>query len=154
MVKNNDNYKNHRHYPNFPHIGVGGLLIRNNHLLLIRRKYEPDAGFWSIPGGHLKLGEKNKRAVEREFLEETGLEVQVRSLAGILDKIMYDENNKIEYHYILINYYVEQIEGDPNKQPIADDDALDARFVPIEELSNYKLPVSLVELLSIIKLKS
>ena len=111
MVKNKDYYENHRHYPNFPHIGVGGLLIRNNHLLLVKRKYEPDAGFWSIPGGHIKLGEKNEEAAEREILEETGIKVKVTNLAGILDKIMYDDNGELEYHYVLINYYVEQIEG-------------------------------------------
>ncbi|NVM37183.1 MAG: NUDIX domain-containing protein, partial [Candidatus Lokiarchaeota archaeon] len=60
-----------RKYPVRPHIGVGILLIRNNHLLLIKRKYNPDAGYWSIPGGHLDLGEKVGKAAEREAFEET-----------------------------------------------------------------------------------
>ena len=45
-----------RHYPVRPHVGVGVLLVRNNSLLLVKRKYNPDAGYWSIPGGHLDLG--------------------------------------------------------------------------------------------------
>ena len=49
---------NLRHYPAFPHVGVGILLIRDNQLLLVKRKYDPDAGYWSIPGGHLDLGEE------------------------------------------------------------------------------------------------
>ena len=152
MVKNKANYENHRHYPNFPHIGVGGLLIRNNHLLLIRRKYEPDAGFWSIPGGHLKLGEENQEGAEREVYEETGIKVKVSKLAGIIDKIMYDEDGKIKYHYLLINYYVEQTNGDPKQIPIANDDALDARFVLFNQLKNYKLTESLIELLKQLKI--
>ncbi len=141
-----------RHYPVRPHIGVGIMLVRNDHLLLVKRKYNPDAGYWSIPGGHLDLGERTQVAAEREAFEETGFKVKVSKLAGIIDKIMHDDKGKIEYHYVLINYFVEQIEGDPNQPPEADDDALDARFVPFEELKSYKLTESLVELLKQIKI--
>ena len=141
-----------RKYPIRPHIGVGILLIRNHHLLLIKRKYDPDGGYWSIPGGHLDLGEKVQIAAEREAFEETGFKVKVTELAGIIDKIMYDTEGKIEYHYVLLNYFVEQIEGDLNQPPQAADDALDARFVPFEELKHYKLTDSLIELLKQLKI--
>lgn len=141
-----------RHYPVFPHIGVGVLLIRDNHLLLIKRKYDPDAGYWSIPGGHLDLGEKVKKAAEREAFEETGFKVKVTKLAGIIDKIMQDDSGKIEYHYVLINYFVEQIDGREDQAPTAKDDALDARFVPFDELKTYKLTESLIELLKQLKI--
>lgn len=141
-----------RHYPVRPHIGVGIMLVRNDHLLLVKRKFHPDAGYWSIPGGHLDLGEKIQVAAEREVFEETGFKVKVSKLAGIIDKIMHDDKGKIEYHYVLINYFVEQIEGDPNQPPEADDDALDARFVPFEELKSYKLTESLIELLKQLKI--
>lgn len=141
-----------RKYPVRPHIGVGILLIRGNHLLLIKRKYNPDAGYWSIPGGHLDLGEKVITAAEREAYEETGFKVKVSGLAGIIDKIMYDNIGRIEYHYVLINYFVEQIEGDPTQPPKAADDALDAKFVPFDDLKNYKLTESLIELLQQLKM--
>jgi len=141
-----------RHYPNFPHVGVGILLIRNEHLLIVKRKYNPDAGYWSIPGGHLDLGEKVELAAEREAFEETGFKVKVTKLAGIIDKIMYDEAGKIEYHYVLINYFVEQIEGNLSQPPIAADDALEAKFVPFAELKSYKLTESLIELLKQLKI--
>jgi 8-oxo-dGTP diphosphatase len=136
-----------RHYPVRPHIGVGVMLLRENKLLLVKRKFNPDAGYWSIPGGHLELGERVEHAAEREAFEETGFKVKVTKLAGIINKIMHDEREKIEYHYVLINYFVEQIEGDPIQPPKASSDALEARFVPIEELKNYKLTDSLIELL-------
>ena len=141
-----------RRYPIRPHIGVGILLIRNNHLLLVKRKYNPDAGYWSIPGGHLDLGEKVQDAAIREAYEETGFKTEITKLAGIINKIMYDEKGKIEYHYVLINYFVKQIEGDVDQPPVADDDALDAKFVPFEELKNYKLTDSLIELLKDLKI--
>ncbi len=141
-----------RKYPVRPHIGVGILLIRDNHLLLIKRKYNPDAGYWSIPGGHLDLGEKVELAAEREAFEETGFKVKVKKLAGIIDKIMYDDKGNIEYHYVLINYFVEKIEGDLNQPPKAADDALEAKFVPFHQLKNYKLTESLIELLKQLKI--
>ena len=141
-----------RKYPVRPHIGVGVLLIRDNNLLLVKRKYNPDAGYWSIPGGHLDLGEKIQKAAVREALVETGFKVKISKLAGIIDKIMFDDAGKIEYHYVLINYFVEQIEGDLNQPPKAADDALDAKFVPFDELKDYKLTASLIELLKQLKI--
>ena len=141
-----------RHYPVRPQVGVGILLVRNETLLLVKRKYNPDAGYWSIPGGHIELGERVQIAAEREGQEETGFKVKVTKLAGIIDKIMKDDAGLIEYHYILINYFVEQIEGDANQPPKADDDALEARFVPFSDLKNYKLTDSLIELLKQLKI--
>jgi hypothetical protein len=65
---------------------------------------------------------------------------------------MYDEKGKIEYHYVLINYFVELIEGNTYQQPKAADDALEAKFVPFEEIKNYKLTKSLIELLKQLKI--
>ena len=141
-----------RHYPIRPHIGVGIMLVRDKTLLLVKRKYNPDAGYWSIPGGHLDVGENVQDAAVREAYEETGFKTKVTKLAGIIDKIMYDKEGKIEYHYVLINYFVEQIEGDPNQPPKAADDALEARFAPFNELQNYKLTDSLIELLKQLKI--
>lgn len=145
-----------RHYPIRPHVGVGVMMVRHinkiPHLLLIKRKYNPDAGFWSIPGGHLDLGEKVEDAAAREAQEETGIKTKITKLAGIINKIMYDESGKIEYHYVLINFFVEQIEGDINQPPKAADDALDAKFVPFDDLKNYQLTESLIELLKRLKI--
>jgi len=141
-----------RKYPIVPLVGVGVLLTRDNYLLLVKRKFDPDAGYWAIPGGHLDLGEKVEEAAEREAYEETGYIVKVSRLAGIIDKIMYDNDGKVEYHYVLINYFVEQIEGDWIQQPVPNSDALDAKFVPFDELKDYTLTDSLIELLKKLKI--
>ncbi len=141
-----------RRYPIRPHVGVGVLLIRGKHLLLIKRKYNPDAGYWSIPGGHLDLGERVEVAAEREAFEETGFKVKVSKLAGIINKIMYDDDGKIEYHYVLLNYFVKQIDSNISQPPVAADDALEAKFVPFIQLKNFKLSDSLIELLKQLKI--
>jgi ADP-ribose pyrophosphatase YjhB (NUDIX family) len=152
VKKNNLTVYDTRHYPIRPQVGVGILLIRNEKLLLVKRKYNPDAGYWSIPGGHLDLGEKVEDAAVREAVEETGFTVKITSLAGIINKIMYDDSGRIEYHYVLINYFVEQIEGNSDQQPIARDDALEAKFVPFDQLRSFKLTDSLIELLKQLKI--
>ena len=141
-----------RQYPIVPLVGVGVMLTRGNSLLLVKRKYDPDAGYWAIPGGHLDLGEKVEDAAEREAYEETGFIVKVSKLAGIIDKIMLDNDGKVEYHYVLINYFVEEVEDESNQEPVPDSDALDARFVPFTELKDYTLTESLIELLKQLKI--
>ena len=141
-----------RQYPIVPLVGVGVMLTRENSLLIVKRKFDPDAGYWAIPGGHLDLGEKVEDAAEREAYEETGFIVKVTKLAGIIDKIMLDSEGKVEYHYVLINYFVEQIEGDRYQEPVPNSDALDARFVLFDELKEYTLTESLIELLKRLKM--
>ena len=65
---------------------------------------------------------------------------------------MYDNNGKIEYHYVLLNYFVEQIEGVIDQPLEAKDDALEAKFVPFNQLKNYRLTKSLIELLRQLKI--
>jgi len=141
-----------RKYPVRPHIGVGGLLLYRNMILLIKRKYDPSAGLWAIPGGHLNLGEKCKDGTVREFREETGIIVSAKNLAGVVDTIILDEQEKIKYHYVLINYYMEIeddrfSEGGEIPELKAQSDAADIKFVPIEEIPNFEITNSLRTLL-------
>lgn len=137
-----------RIYPTRPFIGVGGLLLYRNRILLIKRKYDPGANLWSIPGGHLKLGESCVVGAEREFLEETTIEAKAGKLAGLVDTIILDDEKKIKYHYVLINYYMEIVDkrfSDDEEIPEleAKSDAADIIFVLIGEIPNYPITKSL-----------
>ena len=55
---------------------VQGLLVRDGRVLIGRRKHEPRKGTWDLPGGFLEEGEEPLDGLRREFLEETGLEVE------------------------------------------------------------------------------
>ncbi|BBG25215.1 NUDIX hydrolase [Sulfuracidifex tepidarius] len=55
-------------------IVAGGILIEDDKVLLIKHK---KLGKWLYPGGHVEENETPHEAAEREFLEETGLRVNV-----------------------------------------------------------------------------
>jgi len=65
-----------------------GAIIRDEaeRLLLIQRRNEPGAGLWSLPGGRVKAGETDQRAVVREVAEETGLVVTCGRLVGFVER--------------------------------------------------------------------
>jgi ADP-ribose pyrophosphatase YjhB (NUDIX family) len=64
-------------------IGCGGVVIRDNKALLIRRGHEPGRGWWQIPGGYVEHDEVVTHAVEREVLEEAGVTATVVDVLGL-----------------------------------------------------------------------
>ncbi len=65
--------------------------FRDGRVLLVKRRYEPLAGQWSLPGGMLELGETLEAGVAREMLEETGLVVDVGPVVEVFDRILLDD---------------------------------------------------------------
>lgn len=53
-------------------------------LLKVRSKSSHDAEKWEIPGGKVKKGEFFDQALKREFMEETGLEIDIESLYNVI----------------------------------------------------------------------
>ena len=62
---------------------VTGIAIREKRVLLARHTYGGGKGKWIVPGGYLENGESPVDAVKREFLEETGVVVDVEDVIGI-----------------------------------------------------------------------
>jgi ADP-ribose pyrophosphatase YjhB (NUDIX family) len=123
-----------REYPKHPLVGIGGVLIHRNRVLLIRRAREPLKGEWSIPGGLLELGEDLASGVRRELKEETGLDVEPREVIAAFDRI-FRVGRRVKYHYVIVDY-VCRLEGG-RLRPASD--VLDARWVRREDLPKYHL---------------
>jgi len=94
-----------RQYPERPIVGVGAVILdEHGQVVLIRRRFEPLAGHWSLPGGMLEVGETLEAGVAREVLEETGLDVAVGPVIEVFDRIMRDDEHRVRYHFVLIDY--------------------------------------------------
>jgi ADP-ribose pyrophosphatase YjhB (NUDIX family) len=133
-----------REYPNGPVLGVGGVVFNNDHVLLVRRGKEPGYGKWSIPGGAIELGETLKEGLLREIMEETGLQVEVGGMVEVVEWVNRDENHRIKYHYVLIDFWCRCLSVEINPSS----DALDARWVLFSEISNYDLPLVTLEVIN------
>src|SRR4029453_12241469 len=98
--------RRNRRYPDRPIVGVGAVILVDAHcridgvpprgpapygVVLVKRRFEPLAGHWSLPGGALEVGETLVAGVAREILEETGLIVEVGPVIEVFDRIIYDE---------------------------------------------------------------
>ena len=124
-----------REYPQRPVVGVGGVVIRDGAVLLVKRAVEPLRGRWSLPGGAVELGEMLEDAVARELKEETNLTVRVVALVEAFDRITRDPDGRTRYHYVLLDYLCEALDAIP--QPGSDVDAV--AWVRPEEFAVYEL---------------
>jgi ADP-ribose pyrophosphatase YjhB (NUDIX family) len=94
-----------RQYPTTPVVGIGAVVLDDRRrVVLVKRRYEPLAGQWSLPGGALELGETLEAGAAREIREETGLVVDVGPVVEVFDRILLDEAGKIRYHFVLVDY--------------------------------------------------
>ncbi|WP_262029817.1 NUDIX hydrolase [Microvirga sp. Mcv34] len=117
---------------------VIAVVIHEDRTLLVRRANPPDAGLWGFPGGKIEFGETVAEAVIRELLEETGIHAQARDIITTLDILVRDSSGAIERHYILIAVQCLWIAG----EPVAGDDAPEARWFDLAEVDSGRLPMS------------
>ena len=90
-----------------PRDGCRVAVIKNNRILLGRRKGAHGAGAWSFPGGHLEFGESVEECARRELREETGLKA-LSLCAGPWVNNVIDRDK----HYITLFVFVNEFEGD------------------------------------------
>lgn len=114
-------------------------VFHQGRILLVRRANPPDAGRWGFPGGKIEPGEPIETAAVRELFEETGIRGRARRVFTAVDVFDRDEHGRLLRHFVLIAVLCDWIAGDP----VAGDDALDARWFRLEDLDDAGLALSL-----------
>lgn len=104
---------------------VLAVVLRGAEVLLVRRANPPDAGLWGFPGGKLDWGETLADATLRELAEETGVTAAYGGVIRVLEVI------EPPFHYVLIASRCDWRAG----EPLAADDALEARWFPLADLA-------------------
>ena len=120
-------------------LAVGAIVIRDDHLLMVRRAQEPARGLWSVPGGKVERSEYLSDALRREVREETGLEIDVGELAGFFEVIGDDD------HYVIMDF-LSTYSGSDVPRPGDDVDLV--RWVPLDDIPSLDCTPRFVELLT------
>jgi 8-oxo-dGTP diphosphatase len=104
------------------HLGADG----EPRVLLIQRRWDPHAGAWALPGGHVDRGETARQAAVRELLEETGIAVTAAELVevGVYDEPGRDPRGR----YVSVAFAAVL---DHAAEPTAGDDAALAQWQPV-----------------------
>lgn len=123
-----------------PRVGVGGVVVHEGRVVLVRRGKPPLYGRWVVPGGTVELGERLEAALVREVREETGLEVTPVAFLTAFDRILGAAGH-VGYHYVILDYLCQWRSGELQ----AGSDALDARFAAPDELDALELPPKALE---------
>ncbi len=76
-------------------VGVGGAVVHENRLLLVRRSSRRGRGNWQVPGGFIEPNETIEQAVIREVMEEAGVNTEVRGVLGVRNRYDPDVDNSL-----------------------------------------------------------
>ncbi len=113
-----------------PVLAASALVVNDGSVLLVKRRYEPYAGLWALPGGHVEPGETTEDAVKREVHEETGITLLDPRLYALVEYILY-RGEEVLYHYVIAVYVATEFEG----YLMAGDDAEDVGFFNLSEVT-------------------
>jgi len=114
-----------------PKVGVGVIIIHNEKLLLMHRKGSHGSGTWSLPGGHVDLGEELEPCCIREVKEELGIKLDSVLPYEFRNAIMPEEG----LHYVTLFFLGMYSEDEVKKAMIMEPDKCsEIRWFPVDNL--------------------
>ena len=89
---------------NRPKIGVGVIVIKDNKVLLGKRKNAHGEGSWCFPGGHLEFNEEIEDCAIREVKEETGIKIKNIRMGTFTNDIFEKEGKHYVTLFVISDY--------------------------------------------------
>ena len=123
-----------RAYPNRPYLAVSAAIIRDGHVLIVRRARPPAHGLFTLPGGVVEAGETLAEAITREVREETGIAVEPVALAGYREVVARDADGRVERHFVILSFAARWLAG----EPALNEELAEARWLRPSELAGLK----------------
>lgn len=113
------------------------VVIQSGHILMVERKMEPGKGLWALPGGHIDPDETAEEASLRELYEEAGLDMPKGAMQGRLRaRRVFDHPERSERGWVRTEAFVYELQDRKTLEKLkAGDDAANARWVPITEIT-------------------
>jgi 8-oxo-dGTP diphosphatase len=115
-----------------PYLTTDAVIIKNSRILLVKRNRSAFIGYWALPGGFVGIGEIVKKAVAREVLEETGLEVSPQKIIGVYDDPKRDPRG----HMVSVAFLCRIKGGKLRPQP---EEVEDIKFFSVLEIRKLKI---------------
>lgn len=128
------------------HVGIYGVLINENKVLLIKKSRVAYKGMFDLPGGSIEFGEKVEDALKREFIEETGDVLKYHDFISYNEYFCdyLNESNELRELHHLGLYHNVSASFDKIKTDADGQDSLGAEFIDIVNLDQIKIaPIAL-----------
>lgn len=131
-------------FRNYPYKGTlncctaDAVVVCNNHLLVIRRKFHPGQGALALPGGHKNSDESFLDCAIRELLEEVRIKVPEKVIRGSIRNSMLFDHPQRSQHFCkpTVAQYIKlepNADGSLPRIMGGADDAADAFWLPLHE---------------------
>src|SRR5262245_53526528 len=133
-----------RAYPDRPYLAVSAAIVRDGHVLIVRRAKGAARGLYTLPGGVVESGETLEEAVRRETREETGIEIEPAGIVGHREVVMRDAEKKVERHFVILPFAARWLSGEPK----LNDELSEARWLRPSELHGLKTTEGLIEIVA------
>ena len=118
------------------HLGVYGIVVVENKILLIKKARGPYIGLFDLPGGSIEHGEEISEALKRELKEEVNISALDFSwFANYTHQVSFtDAGQEIDMHHVALIYKVDRFDINDLRQDINFEDVAGAEFFDINNI--------------------
>ena len=133
-----------RSFPDRPFLAVSAAIIRDGHVLIVRRARPPAHGLFTLPGGVVEAGETLAEALIREVREETAISIEPEALAGFREVVSRDAEGRVERHFVILCFAARWLAG----EPVLNEELAEAHWLRPAALQDLKTTDGLAEIVA------